>query len=87
MDKIRSTASKFSQVCITPTNVMIASVLSLALWIITVVNYYSVKALIPEDKSKRNANQQAAVRTSWIVLAISTIALCAAGWNAYQVLQ
>ena len=87
MDKIKATASKFSQVCITPMNVMIASVLSLALWIITVVNYFYIKALIPEDKSKRTADQQAAVRTSWIVLAISTIALCAAGWNAYKVLH
>ena len=87
MDKIKATALKFSQVCITPTNVMIASILSLALWIITVVNYFSIKNLIPEDKSKRSANQQAAVRTSWIVLAISTIALCAAGLNAYKILQ
>lgn len=87
MDRLKATVSRFSQVCITPTNVMIASVLSLALWIITIVNYFSVKALIPEDKSKRSAGQQAAVRTSWIVLAISTIALGAAGWNAYKVLN
>jgi len=87
MDKLKSTASKFSQVCITPMNVMIASVLSLALWIITIVNYFSVKAVIPDDSDKRSSTQQAAVRTSLIVLALSTIALGVAGWNAYKVLH
>lgn len=86
MDKLRASVSKFQQVCITPTNVMIASVLSLVLFIISITNYSTVKAMVPQDKSKRSANDNAAVRTSWIILAVATVGFIAACINTYKVL-
>lgn len=86
MDNLSATISKFQQVCITPTHVLIASVLSLVLFIISITNYFTVKAMVPVDKTKRSVNDNAAVRTSLIILAVATIGLIAASLNTYKVL-